>query len=211
MSREAPERSAAADSPEPDPEGAPTKEAQVGRAYVALLRAVNLGSHGKVAMAGLRSWCDDLGFGDVATFIQSGNAVFTAAGTSEDEVARVLGDRIEAECGVRTPVIVRTHDELVAAVAANPLYDPVLDPKMLHLAFLDHTPPAERVAALDPHRSPGDVFAVDGRHVYLHYPNGSGRSKLTNDYLERTLGTISTARNWNTVVKLLELTTERQP
>lgn len=178
--------------------------------YVALLRAVNLGSHGKVPMAGLRSWCEDLGFGDVATYIQSGNVVFTAVGTDEDEVGVVLGDRIEQECGVRTPVLVRCGDELGDAVAANPLYDPAIEPKFLHVVFLSEAPAADRVAALDPDRSPGDVFAVDGRHVYLHYPGGSGRSKLTNDYLERTLGTVSTARNWNTVVKLHELARERE-
>ncbi len=177
--------------------------------YVALLRAVNLGSHGKVPMAGLRSWCEDLGFGDVATYIQSGNVVFTATGTDEAEVARALGDRVHHECGVRTPVLVRSGDELAAAVAANPLYDDSLDPKMLHLAFLSEAPAADRVAALDPDRSPGDVFVVDGRHVYLHYPGGSGRSKLTNDYLERTLGTVSTARNWNTVRTLLDMARER--
>lgn len=178
--------------------------------YVALLRAVNLGSHGKVPMAGLRSWCEDLGFGDVTTYIQSGNVVFTATGTDEAEVASALGDRVHHECGVRTPVLVRTGDELAAAVAANPLHDDSLDPKMLHLAFLSEAPAAERVAALDPDRSPPDVFAVDGRHVYLHYPGGSGRSKLTNDYLERTLGTVSTARNWNTVRTLLDMARERE-
>ncbi|MCB1004711.1 MAG: DUF1697 domain-containing protein [Acidimicrobiales bacterium] len=181
-------------------------------AHLALLRAVNLGSHGKVPMADLRAWLTDLGYGDVATHLQSGNAVFTAEGLDEDAVAAAVGDAIEAGCGVRTPVLVRGLADLEAVVAETPFGSELAagDPKFVHVAFLSAAPDAERVAALDPARSPGDRAVVVGRHVHLHYPNGSGRSKLTNDYLERTLGVTSTARNWNTVLAVRDLLAERE-
>lgn len=173
--------------------------------YVALLRAVNVGGRGKVAMADLREWCDDIGFEDAVTYIQSGNVVFSSPVTDVAGLSVALADRIEAGCGVRTSVIVRPASELAEVAASNPFLVPGAEPRRLHVAFLADAPAAERVAALDPDRSPPDAFAVAGRHVYLSYPNGSGRSKLTNDYLERTLATVATARNWNTVTKLVEL------
>lgn len=185
-------------------------------AFLALLRAVNLGPHAKVPMADLRSWCADLGYEDVATYLQSGNVVFRAGGTGgpvdEDEVATALGDVIEAGCGVRTPVLVRRLAEIEAVIAETPFADEIAagDPKFVHVAFLSASPDAERVAALDPDRSPGDRVQVIGRHAHLHYPNGSGRSKLTNDYLERTLGLTSTARNWNTVLAVRTLVADRE-
>lgn len=188
-------------------------------AFLGLLRAVNLGSHGKVPMADLRSWCADLGYEDAATHLQSGNVVFCAgaAGATdgpvdEGEVATALGEAIEAGCGVRTPVLVRRLPEVHALVAETPFAAELAvgDPKYVHVAFLSAVPDADRVAALDPDRSPGDRVQVIGRHAHLHYPNGSGRSKLTNDYLERTLGVTSTARNWNTVLAARALLADRE-
>lgn len=173
--------------------------------YVALLRAVNVGGRGKVAMADLRGWCDDIGFKDAVTYIQSGNVVFSAPVTDEERLSVALADRIEAGCGVRTSVIVRPASEMAELAGSNPFLVPGAEPRRLHVAFLADAPAAERVAALDPDRSPPDSFVVSGRHVYLSYPNGSGRSKLTNEYLERTLSTVATARNWNTVTRLVEL------
>ena len=173
--------------------------------YVALLRAVNVGGQGKVPMAELRAWCGDLGYDDVVTYIQSGNVVFRASATDEGQVSSALADRIEQECGVRTSVMVRRTHDLESVMDDNPFLAPGVEPRTLHVAFLADTPSGEAIAGLDPDRSPPDQFAVDGRHVYLHYPDGSGRSKLTNDYLERGLGTVSTARNWNTVTKLVDL------
>jgi len=80
------------------------------------------------------------------------------------------------------------------------------DPSRLHVVFLARTPTAKTAARLDPERSPPDEFSVRGREIYLRLPNGAGRSKLTTDYFERQLGIAATARNWNTLIKLLALT-----
>ena len=101
-------------------------------------------------------------------------------------------------------VIVRSSTEL-RQVAASSLFDTSGDPRLLHVAFLENTSSAEAVSRIDPERSPQDVFAVRGRNVYLHYPNGVAGSKLTNEYLGAKLQTASTMRNWRTVLALLEM------
>jgi uncharacterized protein (DUF1697 family) len=99
----------------------------------------------------------------------------------------------------------RTHDELVACVKKNPFKKKGADEDHLHVAFLADDPSAALVKELDPKRSPGDEFAVVGKDVYLHMPNGVARTKITNAWLDSKLKTVSTARNWRTVNKLLEL------
>lgn len=104
-------------------------------------------------------------------------------------------------------VIVRAAAELTAIADRNPFLatGQKLDPAMLHVAFLSEHPAAAAVATLDPDRSPPDAFVVDGREVYLSYPNGSARTRLTLDYLERRLRAQGTARNWRTVQRLAAL------
>ena len=172
--------------------------------YVALLRAVNLGGRNAVPMAGLRSLLSSLGHADVATYIQSGNAVFASARPSS-AVAAELEERIELAFGARVDVLLRTPAELAGVVAQNPFLPEETDASRLYVVFLASGPPQAAVASLDPDRSPPDELAVRGRHVYLRLPNGAGRTKLTLDYVERRLGTRGTARNWRTVMKLLEL------
>ena len=101
--------------------------------------------------------------------------------------------------------MLRTADELARVVQGSPFLDRGAAPKQLHVAFLAEVPAPAAAAALDPKRYPGDEVELRGKDLYLHFPNGVGKSKLTNDYLGRTLKTVSTIRNWNTVTKLVEL------
>jgi len=171
-------------------------------AYVALLRGINVGGANKVPMADFRTVVAGLGYADVQIYIPSGNVVF---GSSAKEAALVvsLEAAIAQAFSLQIPVVVRSNAQLAAVLAADPFPDAASN--LAHVAFLSAKPPAKAVAALDPDRSPPDVFRVVGREVYLHYPNGSGRSKLTGDYLERVLGVRATVRNRNTVTKLLAL------
>ena len=171
--------------------------------YVALLRGINVGGTNKVRMGDLRALFDALGYSDAQTYIQSGNVVFSAT-AQESALVAAIEAAIEETFALRVPVVVRSRAQLAAVAATSP-FDGAA-PTAVHVAFLSGRPRAASVAALDPDRSPPDTFAVVGREVYLHYPNGSGRSKLTVDYLERVLGTRATARNWNTVTKLLTMT-----
>src|SRR5690606_17928060 len=107
--------------------------------------------------------------------------------------------------GFRAPVVSRTRAELNAAIEQSPFLARGADPKTLHLAFLAERPSADKIAALDPARSPGDAFVVQGSDIHLQLPNGVARTKLTNAYFDAKLGTVSTLRNWRTVLALAEL------
>ena len=174
--------------------------------YVALLRGVNVGGKNKLPMADLRDILAEAGCAAVETYIQSGNVVFRAALDLAEQVPEIVTRCIHRRFGYETAVVVRSREEMQQVVASNP-FDTSGDPRFLHVAFLENTPGADAVSRLDPERSPPDAFAVRGRNVYLHYPNGVARSKLTNEYLAARLQTVSTMRSWRTVLKLLEMVT----
>jgi uncharacterized protein (DUF1697 family) len=173
--------------------------------YVALLRGINVSGKNMLPMKALAEIFQSAGCEAVRTYIQSGNVLFAAEAKFAADVPALISGRIEAEFGYRVPVVLRSQAELSAAIAANPFFGPEVDPKALHVYFLAETPTPGAVATLDPDRSPPDRFAVVGREVHLHLPNGMGRTKLTNAWLDAKLKTLSTARNWNTVLELRDL------
>jgi uncharacterized protein (DUF1697 family) len=174
------------------------------RTYVALLRGINVGGRTKIAMPDLRKLFGDLGAEDVTTYVQSGNVVFKS-GAPPAGLAHSIEERIAEELGLRVTVVVRTAADLAKVVSANPFADRRAEPTKLHVVFLAEKPPAARVRALDATRGAPDEFRVVGREVYLHYPSGAGRSRITNAWFEKELGKAGTARNWRTVTKLAEL------
>ncbi|HEY3239871.1 MAG TPA: DUF1697 domain-containing protein [Acidimicrobiia bacterium] len=173
--------------------------------YVALLRGINLGAKNKVPMPALRSVVESLGHEDVRTYIQSGNVLFRSRSRGVPTIAAALEKSITEEFGFRVAVVVRSQPELRQVTTSNPFLVAGADPSALHVVLLGSSPTKASVGALDPDRSPPDEFAVRHAEVYLHCPNGFGRSKLSLDYFERTLGAPGTIRNWKTVTKLLEL------
>ncbi len=177
------------------------------RTHLALLRSINVGGHNKVPMAELRALCATLGWTDVKTYIASGNVAFTAPdGATPEGLAEQLAAAVREHFGhTGVPVVARTAVGLRRAVDEVPFSGADLDDKWLHVVFLDKVPEPERVAALDPDRSPGDRFVVVGDRVYVHYGNGSARSKLTLKWLEKQLGVTGTGRNWRSVGKLVGL------
>jgi uncharacterized protein (DUF1697 family) len=174
--------------------------------FAALLRGINVGGKSRVPMAELRSALSSLGFEDVVTYIQSGNVVFRSPGGNAKEVATRIEKEVAKRFGVNAAVLIRTPPELAKIADANPFLSGESDLKKLHVVFLDARPGAKAAAQLDPARSPPDEFTLSGREIYLHLPNGFGRSKLTIDYFERRLGATATARNWKTLLELLQLT-----
>jgi uncharacterized protein (DUF1697 family) len=170
--------------------------------YVAFLRGINVGGKNKLPMRDLRDLFTEAGCEDVRTYIQSGNVIFRA----EPGVITSLPDTVTAQIakryGHRTPIVVRTAARMDDMIRQNPFIAQGADEDELHVLFLAGKPDAQRIAALDPDRSPPDAFVVRGEEIYLRLPNGMGRTKLTNDYIDRTLATTSTARNWRTVMKL---------
>ncbi|MGO8152374.1 DUF1697 domain-containing protein [Rhizobium leguminosarum] len=163
--------------------------------YIALLRAVNVGGTGALPMAELKAICEGLGFSDVKTYIQSGNVLFRsdeAEKTVEERLDEALGKKL----GKRPGVMVRNRKELDGIAAKAPFPD--AKPNFLLVYFLPEKPPSdalEKMVAPD-----GEEAKLAGREIYVHYPNGSGRSKLKLPALKP-----GTSRNLNTVRKLADM------
>ena len=176
--------------------------------WIALLRGVNVGGHNKLPMKQLQAALGAAGFSDVATYVQSGNIVFRYAGASAPALGTRIGDVIETQFGFRPGVKILRRAELAAAAEANPFPQAALadEGKQLHLFFLDGEPASGHAAALDALRTGGEGWALADGVLYLHTPEGFGRSKLA-ARAEAVLKTSATARNWRSVQALLELST----
>ena len=174
---------------------------------IALLRGINVGGKNRLPMKELAALFVDAGCEDVRTYIQSGNVAFRTEAPGGEEISSVISASILNHFGYRVPVITRSAREFQEIVQANPFLEAGAEADKLHVMFLAELPDSANVEALDPDRSPGDEFAVLGREIYLHCPNGVARSKLTNSYFDSRLSTTSTTRNWRTTLKLLELAT----
>jgi uncharacterized protein (DUF1697 family) len=170
---------------------------------LALLRGINVGGKNSLPMKDLARMFEQAGGAKIRTYIQSGNVIFD--GPKGANVGEAVARSIEKKFGYRIPVILRTLPELHETIRENPFLSAGIDLKWLHVYFLAGRPSTECCASLDAKRSAPDAFEVRGREIYLHMPNGMGRTKLTNAYFDSKLSTISTARNWATVLKLAEL------
>lgn len=183
--------------------------------HVALLRGINVGGRNRVAMADLRQVVTSLGHTDVATYIQSGNVLFTTAETDTRTLAAALERAIEEKLAVRPRVVVLSRAELAQVVRDTP-YPDEPNPRNVHAVFLTEKPgpdalenlaTAQRQVAAKGSR---DTAQVVGRTLFLHTPDGFGRSELAALLVggkggAKAIGANGTARNWATVTKLLAL------
>ena len=176
--------------------------------YAALLRGINVGGSKKVPMAELRTLLQGLGYGDVGTYLQSGNAVFSTGHGDEESLAAELTAAIEKHFGFTVGVLVRDHAYLKSVREACPFPAAELEAKQLHVTYFSGPVDAERFASVDPAAFLPEEFRLGDRALYLYAPDGLGRSKLAETLSKPRLqkGVIATSRNWNTVVKLEELT-----
>ena len=173
--------------------------------YVALLRGVNVGGKNKIAMKNLAALFSDAKCRHVETYIQSGNVVFSADAKTAAKAASAICSAIQAQFGFQTQIVLRSQTEMERIRNANPYLKEDIPLDTLYVAFLADSPAADRVALLDPNRSPPDQFTVSGREIYMHLLNHAAKTKLTNAYFDSKLKTVGTARNWRTVQKLVEL------
>ncbi len=165
-------------------------------AYVAFVRAINVAGNNRVPMVDLRGVFESVGCTEVRTVLQSGNvAVLSPHG--EAKLVEAVNMAFEDRFGFRGDIAVRTPAELASLTKRNPYLAEEHNGSKVHVGFANELPSAAAVAALDPDHALPDRFTVDGREVFIWYPNGAGRSKL-----KLRLGVPITARNWNTVLKM---------
>ena len=175
--------------------------------WIALFRGINVGGHNILPMAALTSDLESLKLQRVRTYIQSGNVVFDSTSKSIGTLATRISRRIEEQHGFRPRVLFLSEKELQTAVSDNPFPEAVYIPKTLHFFFLNTTPVAPNIKALDDAKGSTENYAISKRVFYLHAPDGIGRSKLAMN-AEKHLGVVTTARNYRTVQKLLAMVSE---
>lgn len=169
---------------------------------IVLIRAVNLGGTGKLPMAEWRELAESLGARDVSTYIASGNMVCTPPKDS-DAFDRAMERAIKQRYGFFREVISRSRDEVRAALKAHPFE--VIEPKYSYVTFLTGAPTAAAIAKAGLLETGDDRWQVIGRELHLRYAGGAGRAQLKDAALGRALSVAGTARNLNTVRKLIEL------
>lgn len=157
-------------------------------------------------MADLVRLFEAAGCENVRTYIASGNVVFEGAAKVVKGLAAKIAGAIDKKFGLHVPVVIRSAEEMAAVARLNPHRK--ADPDSLYVMFLADEPGSEHVSSLDPNRSPGDVYKVVKRDIYLCLTRGAADTKLTNAYFDSKLKTVSTGRNWRTVQKLIEMCEE---
>jgi len=174
--------------------------------YIGLLRGINIGGHATVSMGQLRDSIAEAGFAAVRSLLNSGNVVFRGDAQSPAEIEVLLERETAKQFDARPAFFVRTAEELATVIADNPFpEDAARDPGHLVVMFLKAAAEPSAVDALRAAVAGPEVIYARGRHLYITYPAGIGRSRLTNALIETKLGTRGTARNWNTVLKLSAL------
>jgi uncharacterized protein (DUF1697 family) len=190
--------------------------------HIALLRGINVGGRNKVPMADLREVVASLGHTGVSTYIQSGNVLFSTAEDDTAKLAAALESAIEDRFGIWSSVVVLSRDELARVLAANP-YPDEPNPRMVHVVFLNGSPPRDlldRITAAESAvaaKGSRDTVQLAGQALFLHTPDGYGTSELAQNVLKILAppkksrpGLAATARNWATATKLLSLSEENK-
>jgi uncharacterized protein (DUF1697 family) len=173
---------------------------------VSLLRGVNVGGHNKIKMDALRALYESIKLREPQSYVQSGNVVFKTDERDLAQVTKRIQNGIERTFGCRPDVILRTSSELRDVIARNPFAKRRdIEPGKLLVTFLASDPGAEARANVLKIKTDPEELCIDGRELYIYFPNGQGKSKLPWATLDRTLKTAATGRNWNTVTKLLEM------
>ena len=176
--------------------------------YVSMLRAVNVGGSGLIKMELLREAYEAIGLTHVRTLLQSGNVLFRSGLTDRARLVKRIMQELERRFDLQIEVILRTLAEVASIVDRGPVLSPRADKSKLLVMFLAAVPDVAAQAALKKwHKDKElkEMLELRGPEIYLYYPDGVGRSKLTSGVIESKLDTAGTARNWNTLVKLVEV------
>ncbi|MBS9522581.1 DUF1697 domain-containing protein [Litoribacter alkaliphilus] len=176
------------------------------KTYISILRGINVSGNKPIKMDTLREMYQDLGFRDVKTYVQSGNVIFSSEEMAPAILEQNISRQIETDFGFEVPVLVLTVDKLSEIIASNPFVDDQdKEPSFLHVTFLAAPPAAYDQMTIENKKQNGEKISFSNTAVYLYCPNGYGRTKLTNNFLEARLKVKATTRNWKTTTELLRL------
>ena len=174
--------------------------------YISILRGINVSGHKLIKMDTLRKSYENLGFHNVTTYVQSGNVIFTSKNAKHEELAQAITQQIEKDFGFDVPVIVLSVDKLKQIIDNNPFVkDNIKDKTFLHVTFLSSKPDKFDFNAIEEKKLNGEEISIADNAVYLYCPNGYGKSKLSNSFLETKLKVGATTRNWKTTNELLKI------
>lgn len=172
------------------------------KTYIALLRGINVGGKNMLPMKDLVAVLESLGLQNIKTYIQSGNVVLQTKAADTAKLANTISAAIRKSYGFAPQVLLLASSALEEAIKANPYPAAEAAPNTLHVAFLAAIPPNLDLDALERIRAASERFQLAGNVLYLHAPEGIGRSKFAAS-MERLLGVPATSRNWRTVCKLM--------
>ncbi|KQS30771.1 DUF1697 domain-containing protein [Dyadobacter sp. Leaf189] len=179
--------------------------------YIAMLRGINVSGKNMIKMSALAQLFTELGLGNVKTYIQSGNVLFSGKSTSEQELAAEISAGIKRVFDFQVETLVVSLPTLNAVLQGNPfINERNEDVAKLHATFLYQLPDAGQLAKIDPGKFLPDEFMLVGETIYVFCPEGYGRTKLTNNFFENKLKVTATTRNWKTVTELVRLAQEME-
>ena len=171
--------------------------------YLVMPRGINVGTRNRVPMSELKSKLADEGYSDVATVLQSGNVIVSSASNRPDEVADAMQRLLSDEFAVNVPCVVRTASQVRGVLERNPLQEVVSDPSRYLVNFLSEEPDPEAVGALLGEDHSPETIAIRGAEAYVWTPDGVKAMTLSYAYLEKRFGVVATARNWNTLERIV--------
>jgi uncharacterized protein (DUF1697 family) len=174
--------------------------------YISILRGINVSGQKLIKMADLHKTYEKLGYGNITTYVQSGNVVFTGKKAAPEKLASAITQQIAKDFGFQVPVIVFGIHTLKQIIASNPfINDSEKDIAYLHVTFLSAHPPKFVVKAIEEKKQTEEAIAFTNAAVYLYCPNGYGKTRLTNSFLESKLQVTATTRNWKTTNELVRM------
>jgi len=174
--------------------------------YISLLRGINVSGQKTVRMKDLVSLYESLGLGNVRTYVQSGNVIFSSPQKDTRELSGLIEKAVEETFGFKVAVLLRTPSELQLVISNNPfLKKPDIDKSKLAVTFLSDKPENSHISRIQGINDESDRFVIVNKEIYLYCPNGFARTKFSNQFFEKKLGVTATTRNWKTVNALLDI------
>ena len=178
--------------------------------YISLLRGINVGGHKKIKMLDLKALYLSLNFTEVITYIQSGNVIFTTPLLDEEKISTLIADAIQKRYGFDVPIIIRTAEVWEKVISRYPFsVDPIENATTVCLILLSKEPNIEDVTTLQSFVMPPDQLHVEKNNIYLSTPNGYGKTKLSNNFIEKKLEVKATTRNWKSILKIRDLSRDK--